>query len=199
MTSTCKHPLLATMSNWWLIYCRHPDLYEDSPASSEYSTGSTLVPHSAGDKVDQIQAELSALQQDGAELQSVHIADQNCLVEQNKGDANAQQGNKILYWTQRPTIYYFLILLLRIKSYNPTFADEISKFTAVGLFPSGGEDTNNAGVASASSSTEFSSPIQVTPLFRSLAAGIPSPKFSESVSHLKPLCPLEINPLVAWG
>ncbi|KAJ4711298.1 MYB transcription factor [Melia azedarach] len=119
---------------------RHPDLYEDSPASSEYSTGSTLVPHSAGDKVDQIQAELSALQQDGAELQSVHIADQNCLVEQNKGDANAQQG----------------------------------------LFPSGGEDTNNAGVASASSSTEFSSPIQVTPLFRSLAAGIPSPKFSES-------------------
>lgn len=28
----------------------------------------------------------------------------------------------------------------------------------------------------------FSSPIQVTPLFRSLADGIPSPQFSESVS-----------------
>lgn len=32
---------------------------------------------------------------------------------------------------------------------------------------------------------EFNSPVQVTPLFRSLAAGIPSPQFSESVSfHL---------------
>ena len=29
---------------------------------------------------------------------------------------------------------------------------------------------------------EFNSPVQVTPLFRSLAAGIPSPHFSESVS-----------------
>lgn len=29
---------------------------------------------------------------------------------------------------------------------------------------------------------KFSSPIQVTPLFRSLADGIPSPQFSESVS-----------------
>lgn len=29
---------------------------------------------------------------------------------------------------------------------------------------------------------EFNSPVQVTPLFRSLAAGIPSPQFSESVS-----------------
>lgn len=28
---------------------------------------------------------------------------------------------------------------------------------------------------------EFKSPVQVTPLFRSLAAGIPSPQFSESV------------------
>lgn len=33
---------------------------------------------------------------------------------------------------------------------------------------------------------EFNSPVQVTPLFRSLAAGIPSPQFSESVSiHLR--------------
>ncbi|KAJ0679657.1 hypothetical protein HanOQP8_Chr12g0462121 [Helianthus annuus] len=30
--------------------------------------------------------------------------------------------------------------------------------------------------------SEFNSPLQVTPLFRSMAAGIPSPQFSESVS-----------------
>ena len=30
--------------------------------------------------------------------------------------------------------------------------------------------------------SEFNSPLQVTPLFRSMAEGIPSPQFSESVS-----------------
>ncbi|ESR51888.1 hypothetical protein CICLE_v10031405mg [Citrus x clementina] len=120
---------------------RHPDLFEDSPASSEYSTGSTLIPRPAGDTTDQIDAELSALHQAiGTELQSIDIAKQHCLVEREKGSADSKQG----------------------------------------LFTSGGEDTNNDGAASTSSSTEFSSPLHVTPLFRSLAAGIPSPKFSES-------------------
>ena len=47
------------------------------------------------------------------------------------------------------------------------------------------EQPNNDGVVCVSSSTDFGSPLQVTPLFRSLAAGIPSPKFSESVSYPK--------------
>ncbi|KAG5138236.1 hypothetical protein JHK82_022967 [Glycine max] len=42
------------------------------------------------------------------------------------------------------------------------------------------EQINNDGIVSTSSRLEFSSPLQVTPLFRSLAAGIPSPQFSES-------------------
>ncbi|KAL9325378.1 hypothetical protein ACSQ67_006023 [Phaseolus vulgaris] len=42
------------------------------------------------------------------------------------------------------------------------------------------EQINNDVIVSTSSRLEFSSPIQVTPLFRSLAAGIPSPQFSES-------------------
>ncbi|KAG4935826.1 hypothetical protein JHK85_050745 [Glycine max] len=46
------------------------------------------------------------------------------------------------------------------------------------------EQINNDGIVSASSRLEFSSPLQVTPLFRSLAAGIPSPQFSESLSSL---------------
>ncbi|KAL5759568.1 hypothetical protein ACOSP7_018085 [Xanthoceras sorbifolium] len=120
---------------------RQPDLYE-SPASSEYSTGSTIIPHPARDKTDQIQAGVCASHQDiGAELQSVHIGESRCLGEQDKRSANTNQAE---------------------------------------FFPSGVEDTNNDPVVSASSSTEFGSPIQVTPLFRSLAAGIPSPKFSES-------------------
>lgn len=47
------------------------------------------------------------------------------------------------------------------------------------------EQPNNDGVVCVSSSIDFGSPLQVTPLFRSLAAGIPSPKFSESVSYPK--------------
>ncbi|KAH1259921.1 Transcription factor MYB88 [Glycine max] len=55
------------------------------------------------------------------------------------------------------------------------------KFSDYDLFPSCEEQINNDAIVSAlSSSAEFSSPLQVTPLFRSLAAGIPSPQFSES-------------------
>lgn len=82
------------MCDWWLTYCRHPDLFEDSPASSEYSTGSTLIPCPVGDTTDQIDAELSALHQAiGTELQSIDIAKQHCLVEQDKGCADSKQGN----------------------------------------------------------------------------------------------------------
>ncbi|XP_004490015.1 transcription factor MYB88-like isoform X2 [Cicer arietinum] len=48
------------------------------------------------------------------------------------------------------------------------------------IFSSCEEQINIDGIVSSLSSTEFSSPLQVTPLFRSLAAGIPSPQFSES-------------------
>lgn len=65
------------------------------------------------------------------------------------------------------------------------FADIISHLIAAEILPSCDEGTNNDAVVSALSSTEFSSPIQVTPMFRSLAAGIPSPKFSESVSSFR--------------
>lgn len=65
------------------------------------------------------------------------------------------------------------------------FADVISKLITVELLTTCDGQVNENGIVSASSSTEFSSPLHCTPLFRSLAAGIPSPKFSESVSHLK--------------
>ncbi|XP_039025519.1 transcription factor MYB88-like [Hibiscus syriacus] len=45
---------------------------------------------------------------------------------------------------------------------------------------SSSNDQTNIIVVSTSSRAEFSSPAQVTPLFRFLATGIPSPKFPES-------------------
>ena len=50
---------------------RQTELYEDSPGSSEYSTGSTLLPHSAGDNLEH------SLHQDiETELKSIQIGDQ---------------------------------------------------------------------------------------------------------------------------
>lgn len=40
------------ISNSFCIYYRPVELYEDSPGSSEYSTGSTLLPHSAGEDLE---------------------------------------------------------------------------------------------------------------------------------------------------
>uniref|UniRef100_A0A5B7B1D9 Uncharacterized protein n=2 Tax=Davidia involucrata TaxID=16924 RepID=A0A5B7B1D9_DAVIN len=126
---------------------RQPDLYEESPGSSEYSTGSTLQSHTVGDKTEQSQSELCALHHDtGAELQSIHVGEQ---------DGNGECENRILS--------------------GATTNQEI--------LPSCDELKIDSQVVSALSSTEFSSPLQVTPLFRSLAAGIPSPKFSESERH----------------
>ncbi|OMO93189.1 hypothetical protein CCACVL1_06596 [Corchorus capsularis] len=112
---------------------RQPDLYEASPASSDYSTGSTLMPNSAGERGEENQAKIDAQQ----DILSSYIEEQNCGNEQETGALSSE------------------------------------------IIPSC-DDQTNIVVASASSSAEFSSPIQVTPLFRSLAAGIPSPKFSES-------------------
>ncbi|GFY88431.1 duplicated homeodomain-like superfamily protein [Actinidia rufa] len=106
---------------------RQPDLYEDSPGSSEYSTGSTLLSLQAGDKTEQSQSELCGLHQDiVVESQSTRIGNHNGI-----GDCE----NRLLSSATRPQ---------------------------------------------ALSSAEFSSPLHVTPIFRSLAAGIPSPQFSES-------------------
>ncbi|XVF43085.1 hypothetical protein PTKIN_Ptkin02bG0012100 [Pterospermum kingtungense] len=119
---------------------RQPDLYVASPVSSEYSTGSTIMPHLAGEKEEQTQDKLDALHQD---ILSSHIGEQNCGIEEQKGTLSTANTNH------------------------------------VDIIPSCDDQTNIIG-ASTSSSAEFSSPVQVTPLFRSLAAGIPSPKFSES-------------------
>lgn len=124
---------------------RKPDLDDESPASSEYSTGSTIMPCAAADKTEETQTEFVSLHKNiGDELQSINVKDQN-EVDQCK---------------------------TQLSSYLNFPQEEI--------LPSFDEQTNNDIVVATSSSTVFSSPIQVTPLFSTLAAGIPSPKFSES-------------------
>lgn len=124
-----------------------PDLCEDSPGSSEYSTGSTLLTQTTGDRTDETQAELCGVNQDGVGLQSVTEEVQNDCEECRNG----------------------------IDSTTTMNQEEILLFFD--------EPGNNDGIVSAISGTEFSSPLQVTPLFQSLAAGIPSPKFTESERH----------------
>ncbi|XP_057950230.1 transcription factor MYB88 isoform X3 [Malania oleifera] len=124
---------------------RQPDLYE-SPGSSEYSTGSTLLSQTTGDKTEQTQAEVCGMHQDiGIQLQSVNSEERNGGNDCRNGIISGATTNEDIFLS----------------------CDELK----------------NNGVASALSNTEFSSPLQVTPLFRSLAAGIPSPKFSESERH----------------
>ncbi|KAM7484341.1 hypothetical protein LguiA_000350 [Lonicera macranthoides] len=123
---------------------RQPGLYEESPDSSEYSTGSTLLSHRRSDKTEQNQAEVCALHEDiEAELQSPNIG------EHGLGENDILSG-------------------------GATIQD---------VLPTCGELKTDGGAICALTSTEFSSPFQVTPLFRSLAAGIPSPQFSESERH----------------
>lgn len=47
------------------------EFYEESPGSSEHSTGSTLLPHSAGDNLEQ-----KMHRDSGTELKSIQIGDQ---------------------------------------------------------------------------------------------------------------------------
>ncbi|KAM3706668.1 hypothetical protein ACJW31_03G167500 [Castanea mollissima] len=123
---------------------RQPDLYDESPGSSDYSTGSTLLLHSAANKLEQACAEICSLHQDtGTGSESIHIEEQKDVGECENGVISGATPKQ-------------------------------------GIFMCCDEQPNNDGVVCVSSSTDFGSPLQVTPPFRSLKAGIPSPKFSES-------------------
>ncbi|XP_030482831.2 transcription factor MYB124 isoform X1 [Cannabis sativa] len=123
---------------------RQPDLYDESPDSSEYSTGSTTMSQTAVDKTDHSQAETGAPHQDvGCSSQSIHV-EESCV---------GECDNEMICG-------------------GTTEQAEI--------IPTCNEGKNDGQVVSALSNTEFGSPIHVTPMFRSLTAGIPSPKFSES-------------------
>nr|XP_029153088.1 transcription factor MYB88 isoform X2 [Arachis hypogaea] len=117
---------------------RQMDLYEDSPASSEYSTGSTILPLSAGDIMEH-----SSHRDIKTEMKTTQIEDK-------KEVDGCERG----------------VLVTATLDQD--------------MLPNSEEQINNDSTVSASSRVEFGSPVQVTPIFRSLAAGIPSPQFSES-------------------
>ncbi|KAK4263426.1 hypothetical protein QN277_028833 [Acacia crassicarpa] len=118
-------------------YTRQPELYEESPSSSEYSTGSTILGHSDDDDLE-------------------HSLHQNVGTEGKRTEIGGKKG---------------------ISSCGKLCASTADQ---ADILPSSDEQIDDDFIISALSSAEFSSPIQVTPLFRSLAAGIPSPQFSES-------------------
>lgn len=117
---------------------RYMEFYEDSPESSEHSTGSTTLPHCTGENLEH-----SLHQDSGTELKSIQIEHQKEI-----GGCD------------------------HVILSSATLDQDI--------FSSCEEQINNDGIVCSLSSAEFSSPLQVTPMFRSLAAGIPSPQFSES-------------------
>lgn len=121
---------------------RQPNLHE-SPGSSEYSTGSTVISQTAEESIDLSQPEI------GTHLQeSKFVSGSTCIGEQkNIGESQKEILPKII--SEREAF----------KCCNERKTDTM---------------------ASSFSSSEFSSPMHVIPLFRSLAAGIPSPQFSES-------------------
>uniref|UniRef100_A0A7N2LAX3 Uncharacterized protein n=1 Tax=Quercus lobata TaxID=97700 RepID=A0A7N2LAX3_QUELO len=108
-----------------------PDLYDESPGSSDYSTGSTLQLHSAANKLEQAHAEICSLHQDtGTGSESIHIEEQKDVGECESGVISGATPKQ-------------------------------------GIFMCCDEQPNNDGVVCVSSSTDFGSPLQVTPLFRS--------------------------------
>ncbi|XP_038892946.1 transcription factor MYB124 isoform X2 [Benincasa hispida] len=121
---------------------REPNLHE-SPGSSEYSTGSTLVSQTVEEKLDQSQPEIGTRHQEPK-----FESGSTCTGEQNNIGESAKE---ILSKTNLEREAFKCCNERKIESIGSSF-----------------------------SSSEFSSPMHVIPLFRSLAAGIPSPQFSES-------------------
>ncbi|PIN04077.1 Transcription factor, Myb superfamily [Handroanthus impetiginosus] len=126
---------------------REGDVYESSPASSEYSTASTLLSNVPCDKTEECEADICVLHQEtGQEFQSDLLDNQQSFVEEN-GICHTASTN---------------------EAKNILASDEIKA---------------DDGALCGYSDMAFSSPLHVTPLFRTLAAAIPSPKFSESEKH----------------
>ncbi|KAK4763166.1 hypothetical protein SAY86_008934 [Trapa natans] len=124
-----------SQSSW-----RRPVLCEDSPPSSECSTGSTILLDTAPDEKEETEAE------DKPNKNKLHT---------DTGDINGVQEHK--------------------KSLSTEIINEQES-----IQHSCDEQMNAEPETSAPMGNEFGSPLRVTPVFRSLAAGIPSPKFSES-------------------
>ncbi|KAL6547137.1 SANT SWI3, ADA2, N-CoR and TFIIIB'' DNA-binding domain protein [Orobanche minor] len=116
-------------------WSEHDNVCESSPASSEYSTGSTLLPYLPNNKTEE----------NGNELQPDQLDDQPRLAEESR------------IWPSESTNQVDILTCNNIKN-----------------------DSNEDAAVREYSNAEFDSPGHVTPLFRAVAAAIPTPEFSES-------------------
>lgn len=90
--------------NCFWICSRQSELCEDSPGSSEYSTGSTLLPQLFGDN-----SEHSLHQDVGTEMNSIQIGDQkgvNVCEKEVLSTETVNQGKIILPYEEQ--LKYFL-------------------------------------------------------------------------------------------
>lgn len=150
-------------------------LFEESGGSSEYSTGSTLLSHALGDKTEQSQVKPCARDQETQSgLENSQIGDQTGVQDLENGifcDLSFPRGTKNFVLHSDCSIamlncFILIKMMTLITADTPPVCDDMR---------------DNHG--SETTECEYPSPLQVTPQFRSLAAAIPSPKFSESVSN----------------
>lgn len=133
---------------------RASHFYADSPSSSEYSTGSTLLTHLTVDKLDRTAADSSDTHHNAeSHLQPNQIGQSivNSFVEKHTVSCTTTNQNE------------------EILSSN--------------IMPPCDDLNDDDGIVYTFSSNELNSPPQVAPVFRSLASGIPSPQFTESERH----------------
>ncbi|WOG88822.1 hypothetical protein DCAR_0208057 [Daucus carota subsp. sativus] len=128
-------------------YCqqswRASQLYVDSPGSSDYSIGSTLLTHIALVKPEHVASDFS-LQNTGADIQPYKLGQSNVDCDVVKDAVTCETTNQ----------KNIMLSFNDLKANDGSFHDF--------------------------SSNEFDFPLQATPLFRSLASGVPSPQFTES-------------------
>ncbi|KAK1376500.1 Transcription factor MYB88 [Heracleum sosnowskyi] len=125
--------------------------FVDSPGSSDYSTGSTLLTHITVDKPE-------------------HIASDFYATHQNTG--SDPHPNKLGQSDNNNDVEKVAVPCAT--------TDQSGGISSTNIMPPCDDLKADDGKVYDFLSNEFDFPLQVTPLFRSLASGLPSPQFTES-------------------
>lgn len=184
---------------------RQPNLYE-SPESSGYSTGSTLQPHTANEETEQLQADACSLQQQATLGSPSTTFTKNEVVVSADGfivssDTNVEPQS-ITFVPNETGVCAdgFIVssdtnvepLSVHAEAENGSRGDvwvdglhtgaSVAQEMPLAHMPSC-DEAKESEIMSALLNTEFTSPIQATPMFKTFAEAIPSPIFSESERH----------------
>ncbi|KAF5207882.1 Myb transcription factor, partial [Thalictrum thalictroides] len=166
--------LLEESSNMGSLPCwRQPNLYE-SPGSSGYSTGSTLQAQTANQKTEHPEVEKCSLQQ------NTIVGQESIIFEENDG-CGCEDG----FIGSSVTSVCDQSRHTEIKVHACDWIDNfhISESVAQVTNSLSSDEKENEVRSADLPKTEFTSPVRVTPLFKTFAAAIPTPKFSESEKH----------------